>query len=268
MSSSVSGETLQSSSAQANRGNEQRPHTTAKHRFMLAQHVDTGPELLLYTWRFVQICSFMLINQTVKGPYMDEKFHVPQAILYCNDKFSTYDPKLTTPPGIYLLSYLLHRIGVPCNITYLRSLNLFIGTFLLPRVCMSIYRTLHPSSSRSEIRWSGSLAAMPILSFFSLLYYTDLASTYTLLLAFDMLLTNYLWTASLVWSFDLEQFCLINTGGFHQPMVSTNECGVDHGFLWAYLTSKTGRSGSHLAAGLPCCWHWYSINIPLNFISL
>jgi alpha-1,2-glucosyltransferase len=34
----------------------------------------------------------------------DEIFHVPQAQRYCQAQFDTYDPKLTTPPGLYFVS--------------------------------------------------------------------------------------------------------------------------------------------------------------------
>ena len=34
----------------------------------------------------------------------DEPFHVPQAQAYCNGEWSTWDPKITTPPGLYISS--------------------------------------------------------------------------------------------------------------------------------------------------------------------
>lgn len=32
----------------------------------------------------------------------DEPFHIPQAQAYCNGEWSTWDPKITTPPGLYV----------------------------------------------------------------------------------------------------------------------------------------------------------------------
>lgn len=34
----------------------------------------------------------------------DEIFHVPQAQQYCKGNFKSWDPMITTPPGLYALS--------------------------------------------------------------------------------------------------------------------------------------------------------------------
>jgi hypothetical protein len=34
----------------------------------------------------------------------DEPFHVPQAQAYCKGEWTTWDPKITTPPGLYVSS--------------------------------------------------------------------------------------------------------------------------------------------------------------------
>ncbi|PQQ06855.1 dol-P-Glc:Glc(2)Man(9)GlcNAc(2)-PP-Dol alpha-1 2-glucosyltransferase isoform X1 [Prunus yedoensis var. nudiflora] len=46
----------------------------------------------------------ILVNQIVPEPYMDEIFHVPQAQQYCKGNFRSWDPMITTPPGLYYLS--------------------------------------------------------------------------------------------------------------------------------------------------------------------
>ncbi|CAI2189507.1 12511_t:CDS:2, partial [Funneliformis geosporum] len=58
--------------------------------------------LVIYTISLVSIAS--LVNNFVRGPYMDEIFHIPQAQQYCKGKYDEWNPKLTTPPGFYLLS--------------------------------------------------------------------------------------------------------------------------------------------------------------------
>ncbi|KAI7538973.1 hypothetical protein KC331_g10023, partial [Hortaea werneckii] len=50
---------------------------------------------------------FYLVDRTVTEPYLDEVFHVRQAQLYCAGNFHDWDPKITTPPGLYIVSYLL-----------------------------------------------------------------------------------------------------------------------------------------------------------------
>ncbi|CCG83456.1 Alpha-1,2 glucosyltransferase alg10 [Taphrina deformans PYCC 5710] len=156
------------------------------------------PRTLLNVWRVLQIISFAMINDRVSIPYMDEKFHAPQAAAYCRGQFLPYDPKLTTPPGLYLISYALSKIGVPCTLSYLRGLNLFIGIILLPNLCGKLYDSLHAAAIPLEVEWSQCLSAMPILSFFSLLYYTDLASTYAVLLVYYLTLTKRRYSAALV----------------------------------------------------------------------
>ncbi|KAL9931944.1 hypothetical protein V8E36_009259 [Tilletia maclaganii] len=71
-----------------------------------------------------------LVNRTVPEPYLDEIFHIPQAQAYCEGKWDVWDPKLTTPPGLYLVYVGLHRLvlgpvfGLPCNHSAaMRSVN-------------------------------------------------------------------------------------------------------------------------------------------------
>lgn len=156
------------------------------------------PRLLLNVWRLAQISYFLLINAVVPDPYMDEIFHVPQAKAYCLNDFSHYDPKLTTPPGLYLISFLFHQIGLPCDILYLRYVNLFVGSILLPDLFSRLWRDFHPTCSIREQRWAQCLAMMPLMSFFSHLYYTDLLSTYTVLLSYHYSLNDKLIYAALV----------------------------------------------------------------------
>ena len=73
---------------------------------------------------FVVFCTVAImvlksVNEEVTEPYMvcgpsisagegligrcmvqDEPFHVPQAQAYCNGDYWTWDPKITTPPGL------------------------------------------------------------------------------------------------------------------------------------------------------------------------
>ncbi|URE15799.1 DIE2/ALG10 family [Musa troglodytarum] len=46
----------------------------------------------------------VLVDRVVPDPYMDEIFHIPQAQRYCRGDFGTWDPMITTPPGLYYLS--------------------------------------------------------------------------------------------------------------------------------------------------------------------
>lgn len=137
--------------------------------------------VLLNIWRVLQVIMFQLINSQVKQPYMDEEFHIPQAQRYCLSDFTAYDPKLTTPPGLYILSTAFHSLGLPCTVSYLRVANLFLGLILFPNLLARMQNTIQPRSRPREIEAAKLLAMMPLFSFFSLLYYTDMWSLYFVL---------------------------------------------------------------------------------------
>lgn len=86
-------------------------------------------------------------------PYMDEIFHIPQSQLFCNNDF-TYNSKITTFPGLYLITFLLlslpkqmfHFIlnnnnyfqkDILCSTYFLRGINILISilSLILYRLC-------------------------------------------------------------------------------------------------------------------------------------
>ena len=92
------------------------------------------------------------IHRKVNDPYMDEIFHVPQAQKYCQGDFLTWDPKITTLPGLYFIT-----IGVLnplskwshqwlCNLANLRLVNVAFATLnflVLSRLIQRIHRGKH-----------------------------------------------------------------------------------------------------------------------------
>ncbi|KAK6435583.1 glucosyltransferase [Oleoguttula sp. CCFEE 5521] len=131
---------------------------------------------------------FTAVNTVVPDPYLDEVFHVPQAKQYCDGRFLHWNPKITTPPGLYFISYSLKSV-LGCSTTGLRATNL-LCTLALAWILQRIY------ARRSEQRYGGPgvrLAAhsalntvlFPPLFFFSALYYTDLLSTLAVALFYN-----------------------------------------------------------------------------------
>ena len=52
-----------------------------------------------------------IVNAVTKGELVvDEIFHVPQAQRYCAGDWQAWDAKITTPPGVYVLSAATSRI--------------------------------------------------------------------------------------------------------------------------------------------------------------
>ena len=76
----------------------------------------------------ISLGIFIQFNTKQPQPYMDEIFHIPQAQKYCHFKFKEWDPKITTLPGIYLVSFA----GLRALSFFLgRELHLLCSTFFL-----------------------------------------------------------------------------------------------------------------------------------------
>jgi alpha-1,2-glucosyltransferase len=138
------------------------------------------------------------INRIVPEPYLDEVFHIPQAQAYCRNAFSAWDPKLTTPAGLYLLSYPLSYLGA-CTPTTLRAVNGLGVAVLLPVIIYRIQQTLHgkgPGRNEASAQIALNVALFPLLYFFGGLYYTDVWSTTFVLAAYLATLRDRPWVAA------------------------------------------------------------------------
>ncbi|MCO5551204.1 hypothetical protein L7F22_004703 [Adiantum nelumboides] len=160
--------------------------------------------------------TFDLVNRHVPGPYMDEIFHIPQAMRYCRGEFDSYDPKLTTPPGLYLASvgaarllswigHLLHhgtvrslaRSGLSTKNSQLSSNASQAQTtkWSTWRVVGCHRTTLEDGALCVEVH---TIALLPPLYFFSFLYYTDVLSTLTVVAMFSAARRDRLCSAALL----------------------------------------------------------------------
>ncbi|KAI9798774.1 MAG: glucosyltransferase [Piccolia ochrophora] len=147
------------------------------------------------------------VNSVVPEPYLDEVFHVRQAQAYCNGQWNVWDPKITTPPGLYAFSRLLAYFHAHCDVASLRRVNSLVhatATFLLVKKLYKLIQSPFEESGRSPKRpnqklkppsllWGGSGLAshvslnifmFPVLFFFTALYYTDVLSTSSVLAAY------------------------------------------------------------------------------------
>ncbi|EEB08605.2 dolichyl-phosphate-glucose-glycolipid alpha- glucosyltransferase Alg10 [Schizosaccharomyces japonicus yFS275] len=119
---------------------------------------------------------FYFMNLKNPQPYMDEIFHVRQAQHYCRGNWD-WDPAITTPPGLYLLSLVLSPI-LGCSVGALRFVNAAALVLIAPVVLFDILKQLHPQSSNNAlIMRTLSMCSLPPLWFVSGLYYTDTWST-------------------------------------------------------------------------------------------
>ena len=140
--------------------------------------------LCLHFW-VDQVCK------TVPDPYLDEVFHIPQAQRYWAGSWQTWDPKITTPPGLYLYSYLFAKICAAFGETGLSVRQLRVSVEVLLMVMPAVLLRCHPRYHKYK-HWSPTLLAQlmhsnlnimlcPLLFFFSALYYTDVVSAFTVL---------------------------------------------------------------------------------------
>ncbi|CAM9136447.1 unnamed protein product [Pylaiella littoralis] len=147
--------------------------------------------------------------------YMDEEFHVPQTQAYCRGEYGRWDPKITTPPGLYVFAVAFARLvsvakevlavaglttmtttttttttttvaGIgkieeECAVGVLRQVNwgFSLGTLLVMRALL--LRRMAPGKALAHalLLW-----LYPVSLFFSFLFYTDPGATFFALLCY------------------------------------------------------------------------------------
>lgn len=133
-----------------------------------------------------------LVNRITPDPYLDEVFHVRQALTYWHGQWTTWDPKITTPPVLYLYSWLLNSIGwlfardLEPDAKVLRLGNVLLLTCILPWDVLQLLKYIRKTGSRRhynawDIHTAFNTCLFPVIFFFSGLYYTDLISIHLVL---------------------------------------------------------------------------------------
>lgn len=142
------------------------------------------------------------LNALVTSPYMDEPFHIAQAQTYCRGDYWSWDPNITTPPGLYVMSLIFKRIFLfQCSIPVLRFtvlLSLLALPLALTRLLCSYKRVQPPSSLLHPLSEAVILSTFPIAWFFGFLYYTDVPSVLFVVLTAAAALEQNHWLAALL----------------------------------------------------------------------
>uniref|UniRef100_A0A915L6V6 Dol-P-Glc:Glc(2)Man(9)GlcNAc(2)-PP-Dol alpha-1,2-glucosyltransferase n=1 Tax=Romanomermis culicivorax TaxID=13658 RepID=A0A915L6V6_ROMCU len=157
----------------------------------------------------------ILVGSIVPNVYMDEIFHVDQMQRYCAGNFTSWNAKITTPPGLYLTCLLLLKpvlwflpssshiaCGTPVVLRYFNAL------FLTILFCLyfALFRLLSAGRPCSSVILSVSalnLTLFPLCYFFSFLFYTDVLSLNSVLLCYLLQIRRHHH-----WSAVLEKFIL------------------------------------------------------------
>ncbi|XP_012282263.1 putative Dol-P-Glc:Glc(2)Man(9)GlcNAc(2)-PP-Dol alpha-1,2-glucosyltransferase [Orussus abietinus] len=167
--------------------------------------IDKKFQLPLGTLFFLQfvaitISLFIYLNSIHPYYFIDEAFHIPQTLRYCEGKFFEWDSKITTLPGLYLITAgVLAPFGL-CNITWIRSINL-IGTLFNVFLVYKITKYNRSGFSHSDwihLTTTYVIVLFPPLYFWFFLYYTDVISVNTVLLMLLLQLQKHFTAAAFV----------------------------------------------------------------------
>jgi len=163
-----------------------------------------GAAGLLATYAALLAGVYALFARHAPEPYMDEPFHLGQTQTYCAGRWTEWDGKLTTFPGVHVLgatgARLVHALtGDPaCSLATLRAFNL-LPALATPPLLLSLLRRYHPSVGTSDLLANAALLSLlPTHFFYHFLYYTDSAATAAVLLLL-LLLYGGPATASRTW---------------------------------------------------------------------
>ncbi|XP_045164556.1 putative Dol-P-Glc:Glc(2)Man(9)GlcNAc(2)-PP-Dol alpha-1,2-glucosyltransferase [Mercenaria mercenaria] len=142
------------------------------------------------------LMTFSLVSDVQNKPYMDEVFHVPQAQQYCSANFTHWDPMITTLPGLYLMSVGVLKpvaaiFNIPvmelCTTYWLRTTNIlftFGNFYLIYAVLRKLHNPVFDPDGIKIAMTTLALSLLPVLYFFTFLYYTDPGSTFFVLIMY------------------------------------------------------------------------------------
>lgn len=148
-----------------------------------------------------------LVTKIVPEPYLDEVFHIPQAQAYCDARYDVWDPKLTTPPGLYVFATIFVKVyrAFQCSPMDLRLFNATTIIMILsyasdcralitwswkqtPATAIATWRKQKKPTSPEMLHTAFNVALFPPLFFFSGLFYTDVLSTCVVLRVYRLYL--------------------------------------------------------------------------------
>uniref|UniRef100_A0A8D8B047 Dol-P-Glc:Glc(2)Man(9)GlcNAc(2)-PP-Dol alpha-1,2-glucosyltransferase n=1 Tax=Culex pipiens TaxID=7175 RepID=A0A8D8B047_CULPI len=131
--------------------------------------------LFLAVYSIVTFLLFHLVYNTSKQ-VIDEEFHLRQGEHYCRGRFHIWDEKITTFPGLYLISGSFLSPFKACSVYFLR-LTSAVASIANAYLIYIIRKAVIPRRSDAYLLLESiSLATLPPLYFFSHLYYTDVLS--------------------------------------------------------------------------------------------
>ena len=146
---------------------------------------------IVYSFILVSSIIFSLYNKIENIPiYMDEIFHLNQTISYYNNKFKSWNNKLTTFPGTFFIVSMFFKLlnlfnieineNNAINIARLFIVIISIFSFIL----LSFFKKKNNIEQDLKYKLQLIICLFPINFFYNFLYYTDALSIFSLILFF------------------------------------------------------------------------------------
>lgn len=146
---------------------------------------------IVYSFILVSAILFSLYNKIENIPiYMDEIFHLDQTISYYNNKFKSWNNKLTTFPGTFfivsvffkLLNFFHIEITEDNSIILARLFIVIIS--IISFMLLSLFKKKNNIEQDLKYKLQIIICLFPINFFYNYLYYTDAISIFSLILFF------------------------------------------------------------------------------------
>ena len=153
--------------------------------------VEKAQSSLLYSFLLVSSILFSLYNKIENIPiYIDESFHLNQTLSYYNNKFKSWNNKLTTFPGTFfvvslffkILNFFTIQITEKNAIKIARLFIIIVSIFSF--IMLSFFRKKNNIEQDLKYKFQLIICLFPINFFFNFLYYTDAFSIFSLILFF------------------------------------------------------------------------------------
>ena len=146
---------------------------------------------IVYSFILVSSILFSLYNKIENIPiYMDEIFHLNQTVSYYNNKFKSWNNKLTTFPGTFFIVSMFFKLLNLFNIEIsehnaINIARLFIVIIsIFSFILLSFFKKKNNIEQDLKYKLQLIICLFPINFFYNFLYYTDALSIFSLILFF------------------------------------------------------------------------------------
>ncbi|AET37834.1 dolichyl-P-Glc:Glc(2)Man(9)GlcNAc(2)-PP-dolichol alpha-1,2- glucosyltransferase Ecym_2078 [Eremothecium cymbalariae DBVPG len=178
--------------SEQNVNNSESPELSTELGRDIERQVITGIIINILAWPLLFFCaiyvSYKFNTSWVPHPFIDEIFHLNQTVKYIGGHWGTWDPKITTPPGLYVIGWLEYHVMrwvTSWNIlSILRFANLVGGMVIWSWV---VLRPLYLFNAIGF--WPITLISFPLMVNYYFLYYTDVWSTIFIVESMTLALT-------------------------------------------------------------------------------